>query len=458
MFTLISRSKYLHQESGFYRKALFIAVPIVLQNMISIGLNIIDTLMVGRVGVLELAAVGAGNQIYFVFTTICYGIFSGAAVYTAQYWGVKDIKSIRRVLGIDYVVALIMAGAIVSLVWLFAPHILWLFARDTAVISLGSQYLRIACFSYLFTAVSFAINYNCRSIQKLRVPTLINAIALLINTVLNYGLIYGKLGFPEMGVRGAAIATVIARVLETFALLTYIYTNKEHPLAGKLQELFSFNRALFKKVMKTAIPVVISEGGWSIATTLTFIAYGILGPSAFAVVQVASVVNEFFQSFFFGVGNAAAVMLGEALGRGETEKAESYSRSFLSVLFVMSVIVMVFLISVRGGIAGLYQFDTLTSELLLSTLLVWSLFLGPKMIVYVLVCGILRSGGDTQYTMVFDMAGNWLIGVPLAFLGVLVFHLSLPMAVALSSFSELVKAVIFWKRYKSKKWIRVLIA
>jgi len=405
MLTFLQRNTCFRQEKGFYRKVLYIAIPIVLQNMISIGLNIIDTLMVGRVGVLELAAVGAGNQIYFIFTTICYGIFSGAAVYTAQYWGVKDIKNIRKVLGIDYVVAIFMALVVSFCVWIFSPDILWLFARNTAVIELGSEYLRVACFSYLFTAVSFAINYNCRSIQQLKVPTIINATALLINTILNYGLIYGNLGLPEMGVKGAAIATVTARILETIVLLAYIYHHPEHPLAGQMNELFSFSRTMFKKVMKTAVPVVLSESGWSIATAITFIAYGILGASALAVVQVASIVNEFFQSLFFGIGNAAAVMLGEKLGRGETGKAESYSQTFLRILFVMSVAITAFLILIRGGIADLYQFDAMTEELLMHTLFVWSLFLGPKMIVYILVCGILRSGGDTQFTMTWQEIG-----------------------------------------------------
>ncbi|WP_206460719.1 MATE family efflux transporter [Anaerovorax sp. IOR16] len=457
MLEFKQKFRFYKQEKSFYSKALLIAVPIIIQHLISIGLNIVDTLMIGRVGVLELAAVGAANQIYFIFTTICYGIFSGAAVYTAQYWGVKDIRNIRRVLGIDYMVAFFMAFFVISCVEIFAPQILWLFARDTLVIALGTQYLRIACLSYLFTAMSFAISYNCRSIQNLKVPTIINAIALSINTVLNYGLIYGNFNLPKMGVQGAAIATVIARSIEIFVLLIYIYNHREHPLAGKITELFSFNQSMFKKVMKTAVPVVISEGGWSIATTITFIAYGILGPSALAVVQVASVVNEFFQSLFFGVGNAAAVMLGEELGRNQLKKAESYSQSFLRILFVMNVVITLILILIRGGIAELYQFDTVTTEMLMNTLFVWALFLTPKMIVYVLVCGILRSGGDTHYTMLLDLAGNWLLGIPLAFLGVLVFKLPLHFAVGLSSLNEIVKAVIFWKRYKSKRWIRMLI-
>lgn len=444
-------------DKKFYQKAVYIAVPIIIQHLVSIGLNIVDTLMIGRVGVFELAAVGAANQIYFIFTTICYGIFSGAAIYTAQYWGAGDIKNIRKVLGIDYVVAICMAIFVIGLTEIFAPQILWLFARELEVIKLGSQYLRIASISYLFTAMSFAISYNSRSIQNLKIPTIINAVALSINTGLNYSFIYGNFGFPELGVKGAAIATVIARSVELFALMLYIYHDRAHPLAACRKELFSFDRAMFQKVMKTAVPVVIVEGGWSIATTITFIAYGILGPAALAVVQVASVVNEFFQSLYFGVGNAAAVILGEELGKNNLKNAERYSQSFLKIVLLMNAGITILVILIRGEIADLYQFDALTTDMLLKTLFVGALFLTPKMIVYVLICGILRSGGDTKYTMLVDLSGNWLFAIPLAFFGVVVLKLPLHLAVGLSSLNEIVKAAVLWQRYCSKKWIQMLI-
>lgn len=212
-----------------------------------------------------------------------------------------------------------------ALALFFAPQILSLFTRDARVIELGGQYLKIVAISYFFTSMSFAINFNSRAIHQLKVPTIINMLALFINLGLNYVLIFGKFGMPKLGVRGAALATLIARVIEFALMVTFVYSNSEHPLAGKPKELFSFDKEMFRRVLKTSLPVIISEGGWSIGNSVYYIAYGMLGASALAVVQVASTINDLFQSVFFGIGNASAVMIGNELGRREEEKAYSYA-------------------------------------------------------------------------------------------------------------------------------------
>lgn len=441
----------------FYRKLLYIAFPVMIQNLISIGLNLMDTLMIGRVGVAELAAVGAANQVYFVFSMTCFGVYSGVAVYTAQFWGAQDIPSIRKIMGIDYLVGITMALVFAAVAALFAPHILWLFAREAEVIELGTQYLHIACISYVFTAMSYAMSFNSRSIQRLAGPTTINAAALIVNLVLNFGLIYGYLGMPRLGVRGAAIATLTARIFEFIVLAVYIYHDRSHPLAASFREMTSFSRKMFFRVMKTAFPVLISEGSWSVATSAYFIAYGILGASALAVAQVAAVINEFSQSIYFGLGNAAAVIIGEKLGQGRTHDVELDSKRILNIVMCMNVIVTLSLILLRGTIASFYGFDPVTSEILKETLLVWALFMTPKMLEYLLICGILRAGGDTRFCMIVDITGNWVFGLPLAFIGVTVLHLSLPFAVALVSSTEIVKALICYRRYRQGKWIRVLV-
>lgn len=197
-----------HFGREFYKTALVIAIPIVIQNLISIGLNMADTIMIGKLGVDELAAVGTANRLYFVFSTLCFGVYSGAAVYVSQYWGVRDIPNIRRTFGIDLCLGGGISLLFMTLALALAPQILFLFTRDANVIGLGSGYLRIVSLSYPLTAMSFAVNFNSRAIHNLRVPTLINMMALCINLVLNYGLIYGKLGMPQLGVNGAAIATL----------------------------------------------------------------------------------------------------------------------------------------------------------------------------------------------------------------------------------------------------------
>ena len=449
--------KKSHWDKAFYKTVLTIAVPIVIQNLISIGLNMADTIMIGKLGVDELAAVGTANRLYFVFSSLCFGIYSGAAVYVSQYWGVRDIKNIRRTLGIDMILGGGMSLLFTAIAMFLAPQVLGLFSSDPNVIELGTQYLHIVAISYFFTAMSFAINFNCRAIHMLKVPTVINTLALFINLGLNYLLIFGKMGLPKMGVKGAALATLIARLVEFVLMYVCVYPHSEHPLAAKPKELFSFDRQLFTKVLKTSLPVIVSEGGWSLGNAVYYIAYGMLGASALAVVQVASTINDLFQCLFFGIGNASAVMIGNELGRRNEDKAYDYAVVFLKMTFVVNVIVSLGLFFSRNGVIALYDFDMETNVMLANTIIVYAIYMLPKMFTYVLFCGILRSGGDTKICMILDLLGVWVIGVPLAFFGVLVLELPLHLVVAMVFFEEWVKLIFSWMRFRSKKWAHTLI-
>lgn len=446
-----------HLDKTFYKTVLTIAIPIVIQNLISIGLNMADTVMIGKLGVDELAAVGTANRLYFVFSSLCFGIYSGASVYVSQYWGVRDIKNIRRTLGIDIILGGGVSLLFTAIAIFFAPQVLGLFSSEPRVIELGTQYLHIVALSYFCTSMSFAINFNCRAIHMLKVPTIINTLSLLINLGLNYVLIFGKFGMPKMGVKGAAWATLIARIVEFVLMFICVYSQKEHPLAGKPHDLFSFDRKLFSKVLKTSLPVIVSEGGWSLGNSVYYIAYGMLGASALAVVQVASTINDLFQCLFFGIGNASAVMIGNELGRKNEDKAYDYAVAFLKMTFVVNVVVSTALFFSRSGVIAMYDFDQETNIMLAKTITVYAIYMLPKMFTYVLFCGILRSGGDTKICMFLDLLGVWVIGVPLAFIGVLVLKLPLHIVVAMVFFEEWVKLIFSMIRFKSKKWAHTLI-
>lgn len=441
----------------FLRRALLIGLPIVIQHLLGISLNMIDTMMIGKLGVAQLSAVGAATRVYSVFGIVCFGFYSGASVHLAQYWGLRDVANIRRILGIDYLFGGLTALIFMLIAFLFAPQILSLFADEAAVIDYGVRYLRIVQFSYLLTAFSFVITFNSRAIHRLLVPTAINVMALGINTFFNYCLIYGHFGFPMLGVEGAAIATVFARLVEFIALVIYVYRSREHPLAAPLQELFRLDRELTRRVMRTVRPVVISEGTWSIGTAVYYIAYGMVGEAAIAVVQVSAIVNELFLSVFFGIGNASAVMIGNELGRGNKDKADRYARLFIRTAFATCLVITLLFWLCRGAVIRFYAFDPATSLLLEQTLLVYIIFATPRMLTYTLFIGVLRAGGDTRFTMILDVLGIWCVGVPLAFLGAAALGWELPYVVALSLVEEVVKMFICFHRIRSKKWINVLI-
>ena len=183
----------------FLSTMLTIGLPIIIQQIISLSLNMIDTFMIGSVGVAELAAVGAANKVYFIFSTICFGIYSGASIFVSQYWGIHDVKNIRKVIAIQMRIGFILSVFTCIPAFLFAPGILRLFVRDAHAIQIGAQYLRITCFTYIMTAFSFLMSFNSRAIHNLRIPTIATIIAITINTILNYGLIYASIRCPGSG-------------------------------------------------------------------------------------------------------------------------------------------------------------------------------------------------------------------------------------------------------------------
>lgn len=439
----------------FYKHMLKVGVPVMIQQLIVVGLNLVDTIMVGKVSENALAAVGAANQIYFIYSVLIFGIFSGAGVYLVQYWGIKDLKSLRKIVGIDYVMCVAVTVPVVIMAFFASPFLVGLFTDDLEVIALGNDYMKIACFSYIFSGLTFVISYNSRATAILKVPTAINACAILINIFLNYCLIYGNLGMPEMGVRGAATATLIARIVEFAAMFTYVYVSKGNPLCAKPKELMSFDKRLFKNVMKTAVPVIFNESLWAVSVSVIFAIYGRISPAALAIVQVANTVTEVFQTAYTGLGNASTVIVGQTLGQGKKELAYGYSGLALKSAWVLNVVMTVIFIAIRGSIASIYGFNEETTHLLMESLLVYAVAITPKMLAYLIICGILRAGGDTLYCMVIDAVFNLVIQVPLAFVAVVMLELSLPMAIAVVAISDFLKVIACYQRYFSKKWMNI---
>lgn len=441
----------------YHRKILAIGIPVVFQNFIVIGLNLIDTLMIGKLGEEPLAAIGVANQVYFIFSVSLFGFLSGSAVYTTQYFGAGRRDGVKMMLGISLISSLTLALLFVLVTYTFAPEIIGLFSQSHEVIGFGARYLRIACFSYLFCAVSMVISYKSRAVQDLNGVTVINFIALCVNAVLNYILIYGKFGAPAMGVSGAALATLIARIFEAVSVWIFIQTKKTHWLRGKIKEYFSFDRKLFKGVMKMALPVMVTESIWSGSMALIFAAYGLLGTSALATAQIANVVTEMLQSFYFGVGNSTAMIIGEYVGKKELDIAYECGKKAMRLTWILNLVLGVLLILIAKPITGFYDFNEDTNALIVRTIIVMAVVMAPKMIAYMYVVGILRAGGDTVFCMKLEFVFTMLLQVPTAFFGVLVLKLSLPGVIALSAVIEITRIFIVRKRFRSGIWLNEVI-
>ncbi len=446
------------KNKDFFKAMLAIALPITLQNLIASSVNMLDTLMITSLGKEALAAVGLANQVFFFYAVTIFGVATGSSIFIAQFWGKKDTMNIRRILGLSLTIVSAL-GVIFTLAALFVPeHIMRIFSNDTKVIKLGVDYLRIVSFSYIITGISFAYAVASRSIGQAKMPMVVSIVSFVTNAVFNYLLIFGKLGFPQLGIKGAAYGTLIARSVEIALILYFIYSNNKNPLAGSIKDMTDWTGDFVKKYFKTAYPVILNEAFWSLGTVLYSIAYAKIGTEAAAAVQILNTVQNIFMVMTRGLANACTVMVGNKIGAEEEEVAIEYANSFMIISIVLGMILGIILFFTSDAI--LMFFKNLTPELYATSkklLIVLAVFFFVKVLNGTMIVGILRGGGDTRFSMILEMAAVWLVGVPLAFLGALVFKLPVYYVSALVYMEEVVKAVVCIPRIVSKKWVTNVI-
>jgi len=443
-------------DSDFYKDLFVLALPIVLQNFITSSVNMLDTLMIGRVGEAEIAAVGIANQYFLLFHLIIIGIFSGCGVFFAQFWGKRDITNIRRVLGIGMIAASVVSLVFTAAAWIFPETIIAIFNGEPIIVGLGVRYLKIVSLSYWFTAASFGYCFVLRSTHNAFLPMLTSLLSLISNGILNYILIFGNFGAPALGVAGAAIATLIARFVEFAVLVIMIYKKREVP-AATLAEMTDLSVNFIKRVVKTVIPVVLNESNWALAFVMYTVAYGRIGAQAIASVQICSTIQDLFLVITFGLSSAAAVMIGNKIGEDEMETARVYADSFALISFLTGLLLGAGLFACARGILTFFNVsDTVVHDSLM-ILYIYAATMGIRFFDHTLIVGILRGGGDAAYALKIEVLTMWLIGVPLAFAGAMLFKLPVYHVVALVTLEEIAKGVFGTFRLRSGRWINNVI-
>ena len=443
----------LFNDREFYKKMLVIALPVTLQNFITSFLNMLDTVMVGRLGETEIAAVGIANQYFFLFIMFLIGLSAGCSVFIAQFWGKQDLRNIKRIMGVGLSSAILVSLVFTVLGLLFPREVMALFNQDPQVIALGAGYLRIVLVSYFFTAVTFVYSFSLRSIGQAISPMVISAVALIINAFLNYMLIFGKFGAPAMGVEGAALATVIARVVETVLLITYIYSRKG-VLAATLRELTDFSFEFVKKSYHTIFPVVLNEMCWGLASLVYEAVYGRMGTQAVAAIQICNTINNLFLIVAFGLASAASVMVGNSIGAGEEQLSKDYARRF-SFLSVGAGVGLGLLLAVSSpAILSIFNVSDTVREASQNIVYISSAIFFIRALNIILIVGILRGGGDAKQAFIIEGSTMWFIGVPLTIIGAFVFQQPVYIVYALAMIEEICKCILCLMRLKSGLWIK----
>lgn len=441
----------------FFKKIAFIALPIAIQSVIASSLSLVDNLMVGRLGEAELAAVGIATQIYFVHWMLVFGFTSGVSTYMAQFLGAKDERGMKKTIGIALAVCFSVSVIFFLLAEFFSVYVMRIFTSDELLIRMGAVYIKIAAPSLLTVSITVPFQTALRVTKQTHIPLFISIAVFSTNTFLNYCLIFGNFGMPKLGVSGASLATMIARTLEILTVLTVVFVFKNRVSAG-LSVYFSWNRQLFLRVIKNAVPTMLNETLWGLGNAMYVAAYARLGVTAYAAVQVGTVINSLFSMAGFSLGDAALILVGEKLGEGDTKYALELGKKILKTAIVTGIIFGIGLIAVSQKLVPLFDLTEKGREYAIIIIAIDAIFLALVLYNGICVVGLLRAGGDTLFAMLIETGSIWLYAVPMAFATALLFHLPVYLVMFCVKTEEILKCAILTKRVISQKWVKNVVS
>ncbi|SFI26662.1 putative efflux protein, MATE family [Tindallia magadiensis] len=434
-----------------------LTLPIIIQNLITTSLNLVDTFMIGRVGESELAAVGIANQYYFLFTLFMYGIAGGAAVFIAQLWGSQEKKRIKKVLARSLVYGTAVTAVFMIFGYKWTEAIIGIFNGSEVVLYHGSRYLRITLIGYLFTSISFVLAAGLRSINHTKIPMYASLIGLVINMILNNILIFGRWGMVPMGVEGAAIATIVARGIECLILLIFVYYQVTD-LAVKPRDFIRLHPDTKKVLHSVTWPILCNEACWGLGMVTYVSLYARLGIPQAAAMQICSTMINLFMVIAFGLAYSALVMVGNEVGGGNLEGAMWASQKIRSMGLKVGFCLALLLFFIAPYIGSLFNVTAEVKWLVTSVLRVHSVMFPLRMINMIMIVGVLRGGGDAMFSTVTQGLVMWLVGIPLTYVAANLLGWPLPMVVAVMFAESMIQGLIVQKRYESNQWMKTLVA
>ena len=450
-------SSYLG-DKPFWKVTARLALPIALQNVLTSSFQLVDTMMVSRLGDIPLSAVGMAGQWGWFVNLLGFGLSSGMSVFVSQYWGVRDLKGIRRVLGIALITCLLLSGLFMGVALTAPEFVLRMFNQDPVVVETGCRYLTIACLSYPAVVLTLVMSTLLRNTERVGLPLAVSMVTTVANAAVNYVLIFGKLGFPEMGVAGAAIGTCVSAWLGPVLLLIFSFVQK-NLLIGPVKELIGFTWSQVREFFRRALPVVFNEGMWAMGTLVLNMIYSNLGYEYYAGMTLYKTVSELAFSFYAGLGNACVIMVGKSIGQGKIRRGVEDSKRFTVLLPVAGLVIGSLMILFRHPLLNLFaagdSLSATTLQTALSVLMFCSLEVIFRNISYVQVVGVFRSGGDTIMAMICDLGSLWVVSIPAAFLAANVFHAPFLVVVMAAYLGEdIPKAIMCLTHFRTNKWLK----
>ncbi|MGL5346589.1 MAG: MATE family efflux transporter [Peptostreptococcaceae bacterium] len=443
---------WITKDRSFYKTMLAIALPIGIQNLITFTVSMADTLMLGSLGEVQLSASSIGNNLFFILTVLMFGLGGGASVMTSQYYGKKDIKSIHRIISIMYRVCFVITMIFIGIAVFIPRQFISIFTTDTAVIELGVKYLRTVSIGYIFYSITNCTIMVLRSVKTVKISMIVYSISLIVNVFFNWIFIFGNLGVNPMGVQGAAIGTVIARIVEFIIVGLFIlfYEKKIHL---KIKDVFLVDKIMLKDFVKNCTPVLFNELFWGLGASMISVVVGRMGTEVVAANSINTVANQFVTVFIFGLGSATSVIIGNTIGEGNYEKAKEYASTITILSLFMGIASGLIIFLIRPYVVGLYNVSEVTKTIAMEIMSVTSIIVVFQSVAINTMMGVLRGGGDNKFVLIYDVIFMWIFAIPFGFIGAFLWKLPIVAVFLIIKSDEILKVIVSVIRIFSGKWV-----
>ena len=443
----------ISKEKSFYKLIISIALPIAVQNLITFAVSMIDTMMLGSLGEVELSAAAIGNNLFFVLMVLLFGLAGGSNILISQYWGKGEVNAIHKILSIMYRGCLIIAAIFIGIAMILPEFFMKIYTSDIRVIEAGVTYLRIVSIGYIFYAITNCTIMMLRSVKTVRISLVVYISSLIVNALFNYILIFGKFGMPRLGVMGAAIATVIARITEFIIVIIFMIVFEEK-INLRIKHLVKIDKLMLKDFISNCTPVLFNEFLWSTGSTMISIIIGRLGTETVAANSISNVVFQFVTVFIFGLSNATSVIIGNTIGEWRNEKAKEYANTVGVLSLIMGIMAAMVIGIIRPIVVDFYNVSESTKNIAMNIMSAMSIIVIFQSYGITLMMGVLRGGGDAKFVLINDIVFLWLVAIPCGFLAAFIFNWPIAVVFFILKSDEIIKSIIAVIRVLSGKWVR----
>lgn len=401
------------KDKGFYKSFFAMYIVLVLQNVITLSVNLADNIMLGAYSETALSGVAAVNQIQFIFQQLMHAVGDGMVIICSQYWGKKQTEPMKKLASGAMRLALSFAAILFVLVSLFPYEAVGLFTTDAGIIEQGAEYLKTIRFTYFFFAVTMILLATMRSVEVVNIAFYLSISTLIINCGINYVLIYGNFGFPRLGVTGAAIGTLTARIVEFVVVLVYVFV-KDQRLKLKVKDYLCWDKLLMKDYFKVTTPILFIQGLWGANTAMQTVILGHMTAAAIAANSAASTLFLVVKSAAVGAASTTSVIIGKAIGMGDMNIVKKYSKRLQKMFVVIGIISGIILFFARIPILSLYELSPETREMANTFLMILSIVIMFMSYQMPTNNGIIRGGGSASFVMKMDLISIWGIVIPVS--------------------------------------------